>query len=82
MGKSFLGAALAQTPIRAGDVFDIPGLHVAMSRVDSEGDPTAFRATFDVDLDSPTLRWVAWKDGAMVEFTPPPVGATRFAGPE
>jgi hypothetical protein len=67
--------------LRAGDVFDTPGMRVEVQRVDAEGDPVAFRARFDRDLGDPSLRWLAWSGEGLVELELPTVGETRRVGP-
>jgi hypothetical protein len=42
--------------------------------VEEGGSPSHVTFTFDRSLDDPSLRWLAWKDGGFVPFTPPPLG--------
>jgi hypothetical protein len=68
-------------PLHVGDVVDVPGMRVVVERVDADGDPVAVRVQLDRDLSDPSLRWLAWRDGALVDMVLPPVGGARTLGP-
>ena len=71
----------ARDPMHAGDVIDLPGLRVEVIEVAEGGSPSLVTFTFDRSLDDPSLRWLAWQDGAYVPFTPPRVGASVDLAP-
>ncbi|APR75384.1 Hypothetical protein A7982_00730 [Minicystis rosea] len=56
-----------------GDRVEISGATVTVMAVD-RGAPTSIEATFDVDLEDPALYLIAWRDGRLARFSPPPVG--------
>ncbi|HUA36257.1 MAG TPA: hypothetical protein VMA09_21800 [Candidatus Binataceae bacterium] len=63
----------------AGQHFEVPGLSVVVETLDAQGDPERVLYQFPVPLEDPSLRWMAWQDGAYVPWTPPVVGHTdRF----
>ena len=57
------------------------GCESEVERVDEDGDPIAFRARFDRDLDGSDVRVVGWRDGKLVDFVLPAIGEAAIAGP-
>jgi hypothetical protein len=68
-------------PVAEGDVFRVPGLEAEIVRIDPKGGPFALRYRFDVPLEDPSFRWVAWDGSTYVDYSPPAVGASSFVGP-
>ena len=54
---------------------------VAVREVSAAAGPTVVRFTFAEPLESPRLRWLAWKAGHYVPFAPPPIGETVKLAP-
>lgn len=63
-------------PFVAGERVDVTGLAVIVSDVTADHRPETIVAHFDVPLESPSLRWLVWRDGAYRPFVPPAVGST------
>jgi hypothetical protein len=59
---------------QAGDVVDVPGMHVEVERVGEGGIPSTVRFRFDVPLEDAQLVWQHWDHGHFVPFVPPAVG--------
>ncbi|HYL57909.1 MAG TPA: hypothetical protein VEU51_03490 [Candidatus Acidoferrales bacterium] len=66
----------------AGQHFELPGFSVTVEALDAQGDPAQVLYEFPVPLEDPSLRWIAWHDGAYVPWTPPAVGSTQRFSPE
>ena len=66
----------------AGQHFELSGLSVVVEVLDAQGDPEQVLYEFPVALEDPSLRWMSWKDGAYVPWTPPAVGQTDEFSPE
>lgn len=64
------------SPFTRGALRRLPGFSVDVSEVSAEGRPTEVVFRFDVPLEDRSLRWVTWKDGRYVPFTPPALGDT------
>jgi hypothetical protein len=60
----------------AGQRLQLPGLLVAVQSLNAQGDPEQVLYRFSVPLDDPSLRWMRWKEGGYVPWTPPPIGQT------
>ncbi len=63
-------------PMRAGQVVELDGMRVQVTRVTPAGEPLEALFLFDRPLEDPSLRWVQWDDGGFVPFSPPPQGQT------
>ncbi len=59
--------------IAAGDVFDVPGLHVTVLEVGPNG-PRSVRYQFDRDLEAASLVWITERFDGFPDATPPKVG--------
>lgn len=62
-------------PPRVGHHVELAGAAVTVRTVESRL-PTSLDVTVDVPLDSPRLALLTWRDGRLVRFVPPPVGAS------
>lgn len=60
---------------REGHVFDIPGVAVGVLGVDEQGRPAVLRCRFELPLEDPSLRWLAWDGSTFIAYRPPAVGA-------
>ncbi len=58
-----------------------PGVTFTVVRIDGRGRPLAVRCEFDVPLEDPSLRWVAWTGALLVDFRPPGIGEATWTGP-
>jgi hypothetical protein len=65
----------ADNPVREGERIALDGLSLQVTEVTPDGHIEAVRCAFDQDLDTPTLRFLAW-DGAQLS----PVRAPRVGG--
>ena len=64
----------------AGQHVELPGLSIVVESLDAQGDPEQVLYEFPVPLEDPSLRWMSWRDGVYVPWTPPGVGHTeRFS---
>jgi hypothetical protein len=61
-------------PFHAGDVVRLSGLAIEVTRVTADGRPAEVTYRFEVPLEDPSLRWIAWQHTAFMAFVPPPVG--------
>jgi hypothetical protein len=59
-----------------GDRVELTGTTVEIRRLTTDGRPAEAAFTFAVALEDPSLRWLQYKDGSFVPFTPPAVGQT------
>ena len=66
----------------AGQHFELPGLSITVQALDLQGDPAEVLYEFPVPLEDPSLRWMSWRDGAYVSWTPLAVGHTERLSPE
>jgi hypothetical protein len=79
VGATMLGGAFedlyrSQTePLRVGDGGVVCGATVRVVALRDEH-PARIEVRFDVPLEDPSLRLVAWRDGKLRRFTPPAVG--------
>ena len=61
-------------PFAVGDRFERPDFTAEVRAITGDGRPLTAAFHFPAGLDAPTLRWLAWVDGDLVPFEPPPVG--------
>jgi len=61
---------------RVGDRVELTGMTVEIRELTSDGRPAEAAFTFAVPLEDPSLRWLQYKNGNFVPFTPPAVGQT------
>ena len=61
-------------PMQAGDEVALRGLTVEVLEVSQAGMPLEARFRFAAPLEDDSLRWLIWRDGDYVDFTPPPIG--------
>jgi hypothetical protein len=66
----------------AGQHFELPGFSVVVESLDAQGDPRQVLYKFPVPLEDPSLRWMTWRDGVYVPWTPPAIGQTQTFSPE
>ncbi|MEP7119441.1 MAG: hypothetical protein ABJE95_00805 [Byssovorax sp.] len=62
-----------ESKVSAGDVFDVPGLHVTVLEVGDSG-PRSVRYEFDRDLDAAPLVWISERFDGFPDAAPPKVG--------
>jgi hypothetical protein len=63
-------------PFQVGDRVELAGMTVEITVLAPDGRATEAIFRFDVPLEDPSLRWLCYKDGEFVPFTPPAVGET------
>jgi hypothetical protein len=63
-----------ERPMRVGQHVSLTGLDIEVSAVLKDGTPTEAVFRFSVPLEDPSLRWLYWREGEFVAFTPPLVG--------
>ncbi len=63
-------------PLLPGAEVRLSDFRARVAAADASGSPTEVVYTFDAPLEHPSLRWVAYRDGAFVPFAPPPIGQT------
>ena len=63
-------------PMPQGHRVRLSGMEALVIQSDSKGRPQEVHFTFDVPLEDPSLKWLAWSEGTYVPFTPPPLGTT------
>jgi hypothetical protein len=61
---------------RAGERIELPGLTVEVESLGAQGAPEQVRYTFPLRLEDPSLRWMIWRDGTYMPWSPPAIGAT------
>jgi hypothetical protein len=66
----------------AGQHFELPDMTVVVESLDAQGDPEEVLYEFPVPLEDPSLRWMSWRDGVYVSWTPPAIGQTDRFTPE
>ncbi len=59
-----------------GQRVELGDLSVEIERVNRAGDPDVVRYRFATPLEDPSLRWLAWRDGVYVPWSPPAIGAS------
>ena len=65
-------------PMHPGETVDATGFHAEVLSVTHSGAPVKVRFRFDVPLEAPSLRWIAYQDGRYGPFTVPKIGETVF----
>jgi hypothetical protein len=75
IGRAQVAYRSPHTPLHVGDYVELTGATVTVRAVDGLV-PTSLDVMVDVPLDSPTLALLTWRDGRLVRFVPPPVGAS------
>jgi len=63
-------------PMSVGDRVELTGLVIEVTGVTTDGRPAEAAFRFAVPLEDPSLRWLQWKAGHFVPFTPPAVGSS------
>jgi hypothetical protein len=63
-------------PMAVGDRVEFTGVTIEVTALTEDGRPAEATCRFDVSLEDSSLRWLRWKDGEFVPFTPPAVGET------
>ena len=61
---------------RTGDRVELTGMTAEIRELTGDGRPVEAAFTFAVVLEDPSLRWLQYKNGSFVPFTPPAVGQT------
>ncbi len=61
-------------PFTVGQRIQMADFQVEIEALTDDGRPRQVAVRFEQPLDSGSLRWLAWRDGAVVEVTLPPVG--------
>ena len=65
-----------QHPLRTGDRIELTGMTVEVLSLTDDTRPAEAAFRFTVPLEHASLRWLWWKDGEYLPFTPPAVGTT------
>jgi hypothetical protein len=63
-----------QHPFSVGDRVELTGMTVEITELTGDGRTAEAAFIFSVPLEDPSLRWLQYKDGAFVPFTPPAIG--------
>ena len=85
--KGGLGALFRgpNSPLKIGDQIALEGMTVRIEALTADQRPRVVVFRFDRTLEDPSLRWLSWRDGVFVPFTPPRLGETirlpRTVGP-
>jgi hypothetical protein len=61
-------------PFSVGDRVELTGMTVEITEMTGDGRPAEAAFTFTVPLEDPSLRWLQYKNGSFVPFTPPAIG--------
>jgi hypothetical protein len=61
-------------PFSVGDRVELIGMTVEVIELTSDNRPAEAAFTFAVPLEDPSLRWLQYKDGSFIPFTPPAIG--------
>ena len=67
-----------QHPFSIGDKVELEGITVEITELTNDNRPAEAAFRFDVPLEDTSLRWLQFKDGDFISFTPPDVGQTVF----
>ncbi len=73
LGRLFRGP---QRRLLPGDQVRLSDFEARIVAIDESGSPTEIDYVFAAPLEDPSLRWLSFRDGAFVPFTPPPTGVT------
>jgi hypothetical protein len=65
-----------RNPMHVGQRVELTGLSIEVTKVTPDGRAAEAVFRFAVPLEDPSLRWLQWKDGEFIPFTPPTVGQT------
>jgi hypothetical protein len=63
-----------QNRFSVGDRIELTGMTVEVTELTDNGLPAEAAFTFSVDLEDESLRWLQYKEGRYVPFSPPAVG--------
>jgi hypothetical protein len=63
-----------QDPFSVGEKIELTGMTVEVTELTGNGRPAEAAFTFSVDLEDTSLRWLQYKKGKYVPFSPPAVG--------
>jgi hypothetical protein len=63
-------------PFSIGDRVEMTGMTVEILELTDDNRPAKAAFIFAVPLEDPSLRWLQYKDGSFVSFTPPAIGQT------
>ncbi len=63
-------------PLAEGDLFAVPGMTATVLSLTPAALPATVRFRFDRPLEAPGRRWVQFRDGGFVPFTPPETGSS------
>ncbi len=63
-----------QHPFSVGDRVELTDMTVEITELTGDGRTAEAAFIFSVPLEDPSLRWLQYKDGAFVPFTPPAIG--------
>jgi hypothetical protein len=61
-------------PFSVGDRVELTGMTVEILELTGDNRPAKAAFTFAVPLEDPSLRWMQYKDGSFISFTPPAIG--------
>jgi hypothetical protein len=61
-------------PFSVGDRVELTGMTVEILELTGDNRPAKAAFTFSVPLEDPSLRWLQYKDGSFIPFSPPAVG--------
>lgn len=61
-------------PMSVGERFELGGMTVEVLGLNEVGDPDELLYHFAAPLEDASLRWLQWKDGVYIPWTPPAVG--------
>ena len=70
-----------QFPMSVGERVALTGMTAEVLSLTDDKRPADVSFRFTVPLEDASLRWLQWKDGEFVPFTPPPVGQTVHLPP-
>jgi hypothetical protein len=63
-------------PLSLGERVELTGMTVEVTELTADKRPAEATFRFTVPLEDPSLRWLQWKRGGFLPFTPPEVGQT------
>jgi hypothetical protein len=66
-----------QHPFSVGDRIELTGMAAEITKLTRDGRAAEAAFTFAVPLEDPSLRWLQYKNGSFVPFTPPTIGETN-----